>query len=799
MFKIVTFIIFIWNIFFLDIAYGLTKSCSGHDACKNNEWSIYDTIKCRTGERVCKNTKLTCPEGSACSIVTSGSGHDNYQNSFVFAEKADSFTLTCGATGQRGCQNNKIWCPTKKGATCTCSGCKISTKLFCTYGNTCSGGTVENLNQAYCTGTESQMWCQKDECSIVQCPSGQTKCASIKGTTNTHFSMTCKCPNNVYEIPRCPNYYNEYTDNYAPDLWTYDKDHKGQKPICPKADVKTASYSYLWGTLQSCKNKCLNDPKGLCNVISRYGENVKTAEDLYHCWFYACPDPSNVTWVTQDQWGNGANECNSYFMNYRRYIPNTCTFFENKTIINYINVTNNINAAKPLEDFCINSRTYYNLPKSSNVEFQKKSWKVGCQKRKETLSECYSACNSPKGCCGLTCASNSCSGGGCCDASKNICKKACDFYFSPKSFDTIINYINQTRYNNLTRYNNITRYINVTVYNNVTRYQDIINYLNVIRYFNKTINITKYNNITRYQDIINYLDVIRYINKTINITNYNNITQYLNFIRYINQTINITRYNDVIRYVNKTNLIPKIIYQFNNVSYHSLQSLCKVNSSNQTKFNYINKTFYRYINKTVDRYTNKTIYRYINKTIYRYKNISVYYPLYVYINKTKYNIINKTNYHLINKTRFNIVNITNNLYLLSNKSSNNQVVNNPSYNMIYDNPKPRQNSTICEQENMNFLVLIGFYIILGISLILVIFILFRCYWKEMIENSCCYQCGSCLKCCKEALFEEDSSSNKRKKNSNRRGKNNNGNVELNTIRIVERIDHEGNKKTLFHI
>lgn len=207
MFRIITFIIFIWNIFFLDIAYGLTKSCSGHDACKNNEWSIYDTVQCKTGERVCKNTKLTCPGGSSCSIATSGGGHDNYQDSFVFAEKANSFTLTCGASGQRGCQNNKIWCPTKKGAICTCSGCKTSTKLFCTYGNTCTGGTVENLNQAYCTGTESQMWCQKDECSIVQCPSGQTKCASIKGTTNTHFSMTCQCPNNVYEIPRCPKYW----------------------------------------------------------------------------------------------------------------------------------------------------------------------------------------------------------------------------------------------------------------------------------------------------------------------------------------------------------------------------------------------------------------------------------------------------------------------------------------------------------------------------------------------------------------------------------------------------------------
>ena len=67
-----------------------------------------------------------------------------------------------------------------------------------------------------------------------------------------------------------------------------------------------------------------------------------------------------------------------------------------KNITNIINVTNNINAVKPLEDLCINSRVYYNLPKSSNPNFQKKkSWNIGCPKRKETLSECEFSCNYP--------------------------------------------------------------------------------------------------------------------------------------------------------------------------------------------------------------------------------------------------------------------------------------------------------------------------------------------------------------------------------------------------------------------
>ena len=109
-----------------------------------------------------------------------------------------------------------------------------------------------------------------------------------------------------------------------------------------------------------------------------------------------------------------------------------------------------IEAINPLEDLCINSRIYHSLPKNRNPSFQKKSWDIGCQKNQKTLTECYSTCDVPNGCCGITCASNSCSGGGCCSASKTICKKACDFYFSPKSFE--INWINQTRWINATKW-----------------------------------------------------------------------------------------------------------------------------------------------------------------------------------------------------------------------------------------------------------------------------------------------------------------------------------------------------------
>ena len=68
---------------------------------------------------------------------------------------------------------------------------------------------------------------------------------------------------------------------------------------------------------------------------------------------------------------------------------------------NTISVTKSTSdIVKPFVDLCINSRSFYpNLPKSNNPSFQKKSWDVGCEKRKETLSECRSGCNSPQGCC----------------------------------------------------------------------------------------------------------------------------------------------------------------------------------------------------------------------------------------------------------------------------------------------------------------------------------------------------------------------------------------------------------------
>ena len=71
------------------------------------------------------------------------------------------------------------------------------------------------------------------------------------------------------------------------------------------------------------------------------------------------------------------------------------------------------------------------LPKSRNRGFQRDSWEIGCRHSAATTSaaDCRQSCSSPQGCCTTTCRSNSCSGGGCCRASRDICQQACDLYY----------------------------------------------------------------------------------------------------------------------------------------------------------------------------------------------------------------------------------------------------------------------------------------------------------------------------------------------------------------------------------
>ena len=79
------------------------------------------------------------------------------------------------------------------------------------------------------------------------------------------------------------------------------------------------------------------------------------------------------------------------------------------------------------------------LPKAKNPGFQKNSWWNGCGYAAElngNINTCQDLCaQGNKGYCRpnpyASCKGNSCSGGGCCAASMEICKTACSVYFSP--------------------------------------------------------------------------------------------------------------------------------------------------------------------------------------------------------------------------------------------------------------------------------------------------------------------------------------------------------------------------------
>ena len=358
--------------------------CTGHDGCQDQ--SIVDSaLTCSGGERCCKNVRFTCSDPTTCVVNVNGGGHDQLQNSKLFAQDTNHFQLNCDATGTRECQDTHVFCPTKPGSTCTCKGsCPNSLKLYCPEEVTCTGGTIIHTNTYYCDGGGANVYCRNSSHAISLCDSSvpDEHCVSIV-VDGTYYSIRCG-DGHVYERPRCPTYYQ-------------------------------GKYDHV------------------------------------------------------------------------RYINVTVTEYED--------------AALPLESLCKNSiPPKHQLVKSSNRAFQIKSWNAGCEKRKSKLNKCKSACNNPQGCCGTTCASNSCSGGGCCDASKNICKEACKFMFAPQ----VYNVINETQYVNQTRYIDTPKYINKT------------NYINKTRYINHTIYTNRYNYVNRY--INRYVN--RYVNRYINKTRY---------------------------------------------------------------------------------------------------------------------------------------------------------------------------------------------------------------------------------------------------------------------------------------
>jgi len=517
-----------------------TVSCTGHDACRNYEWNGPYQISCgaSNSERTCKNTVLNCNAGNTCSIKTQGSGHDAYQFGTVNAKEADSFTLTCTASGQRDCKSITVWCPQKSGSTCDCVSCPNTVTFKCVQGVGCAATSNANVDYV--------------ESSIAS---------------------------STYSIPD--------------EIWKSVKDQTGKRPDCPFSIIPEANQNYKWGTLEKCKETCFNEPTGHCNALSRYGEASKSATEPWHCRFYACADPSNFTWVTQDQWGNYPEEANTYLLPIRHYQEETCTNIINKTVYNtetvyvYRNISDYFYDEAMIADICEEGISdYYST--STNEAWTRKSWNAGCNHFKNgdatTLSQCKTKCNcasSPTSFSShpqyrkcsktsastnyITCRQNSCSGGNCCSRSATICKNACKAYYAIQFSGEIITYrdVDVMRYHDV--YTNKTRYINVTreQYLNMTRFVNKTRWINVTRWVNKTrwINNTRWADKTRWVNKTRWADKTRWVNKTrwTDKTRWTNKTRLVNKTQWINDTriVNKTRWIDKVRWNNKTRIVNK--------------------------------------------------------------------------------------------------------------------------------------------------------------------------------------------------------------------------------------------------
>ena len=102
----------------------------------------------------------------------------------------------------------------------------------------------------------------------------------------------------------------------TPSLWDKITSHIGKRPVCDSVAIRSDGVNYQWGTLEGCQNSCLNEPTGLCNIVSRYGTKSDTSN--WHCWFYACKDHTYV-WEPQTSWGNGASSSIVYTFPYRHH------------------------------------------------------------------------------------------------------------------------------------------------------------------------------------------------------------------------------------------------------------------------------------------------------------------------------------------------------------------------------------------------------------------------------------------------------------------------------------------------
>ena len=293
--------IFLFRIFlFLFICFHtdsvLTKSCTGHDGCKGDEWVGSYEITCNGGERICHNTVLKCGRDN-CKIIVKGSGHDAYQNSIVYAQnikRGGGFILNCKASGQRKCKNNIIYCPREIGTECVCKSCDSSTIMYYKYGTYLSTGGA--TSKRYWDGPvvcDGMVECERDEI---------TKILDYRITASSNYLYKgYPSSTNTYN-------YNLYKDKYGNEL---------HFSMFTGEDYKTWIYQSLSGQNPSYTYKLVNysDVYGMLGKVCRKRMWPDGMTYYYYkgiCHDYKYGDPYEGFWVL----GEPAQSCTDACINY---------------------------------------------------------------------------------------------------------------------------------------------------------------------------------------------------------------------------------------------------------------------------------------------------------------------------------------------------------------------------------------------------------------------------------------------------------------------------------------------------
>jgi hypothetical protein len=146
--------------------------------------------------------------------------------------------------------------------------------------------------------------------------------------------------------------------------WVKDTTHTGKRPDCPFVKISSNGANYLWNKLDKCKEKCINEPTGKCNMVSRFGDTIKQSTENYHCRFYSCPDPDNFQWITQRQWGNYASSSNTYKLPIRHHILHENII--NKTLYNNVTRYNNVTSYESVIKY-INKTKWKNKTRYNDI------------------------------------------------------------------------------------------------------------------------------------------------------------------------------------------------------------------------------------------------------------------------------------------------------------------------------------------------------------------------------------------------------------------------------------------------